>query len=65
MEITYTYTESDDPTATISGMSMQQVFKLIEQHNELFGTNYKNIKQFNDGEDAANGIRRIYMNRIK
>jgi hypothetical protein len=62
---TYTYTESDDPTATVSGMSMQQVFKLIEQHNELFETDYRSVKEFNEGEAAANGIRRIYINRIK
>lgn len=58
---TYTYAESDDPTATIDNMTLKQVTKFIEQHNELFGTTYKSVKEFNEGEAAENGIRRIYI----
>lgn len=58
---TYTYEESDDPDATINDMTLRQVLKFIEEHNEYFGTNYKSVKEFNEGEDTANGIRRFYI----
>lgn len=49
-KITYQYIETDDETATITGLSFADVIELINEHNEYMQTNYKNIAEFNAGE---------------
>ena len=59
METIYNYHESDDPSASIYGMSYEQVMALIEEHNDYFETEYKSIDEFNDCAVKADGIRYI------
>ena len=54
----YVYRESDDEDATMY-LTKTGVMEIIEEHNEMFDTNYKTIADFNKGEQKANGIRSI------
>lgn len=46
----FTYIETDDNTATISGLTFENVVELIEEHNEYFETDYQSISEYNDSE---------------
>lgn len=50
MRAEFTYTETDDNTATISGLTFENVVELIEEHNEYFETDYQSISDFNNSE---------------
>lgn len=55
----YNYIELDDLDSSIYGLTIEEVKKIIEEHNEFFDTEYKTIEEFNYGEQQANGIRQI------
>jgi len=44
------YNEINDDDAFLDYLTHQDVIDLIQEHNEYFGTNYKTIAEFNDGE---------------
>lgn len=48
--IVFVYSETDDASATYE-FNYEEVKQVIEAHNEDFDTNYKTIKEFNDGEE--------------
>lgn len=50
MKVEFTYTETDDNTATISGLRFEDIVELIEEHNEYFETDYQSISEYNDSE---------------
>lgn len=56
---TFSYHETDDESASIEGMTFNEVKEFIRNHNRDFQTDYHTIQEFNDGEARANGIRRI------
>lgn len=45
------YNETDDEDAFVWNLSLSDVEMMIQEHNEDFGTDYKSIQEFNDGED--------------
>jgi hypothetical protein len=45
------YNETDDADALVWNLSLSDVEMMIEEHNEHFSTDYKSIKEFNDGEE--------------
>lgn len=58
---TYNYIESDDLEASIYGLTLEEVYEIIEEHNEFFETEYTTIEEFNRGEQQSNGIRQIQI----
>lgn len=58
---TYNYIESDDLEDSIYGLTLEEVFEIIEEHNEFFETEYTTIEEFNYGEQQSNGIREIQI----
>lgn len=46
----FTYIETDDESATESGLTYGDVLEIIEGHNEVFKTDYKSIEEFNESE---------------
>ena len=48
---TYTYEESDDPDAKMEDLNESEVKEFISDHNKDFGTNYKSVEEFNEGEE--------------
>jgi len=62
MRVTFSYHESDDASASIEGMTFDEVREFIREHNEYFQTEYETIQEFNDGEAEANDVRTIEAN---
>ena len=52
----YYYTESDDKSANFI---INNLNEFLEDFNQFFNTDYKSVKEFNKGEQNANGIREI------
>jgi hypothetical protein len=45
------YNETDDADALVVNLTFHDVELMIQEHNEYFGTEYKSIQEFNDGEE--------------